>query len=157
MCIRDRPHLSQRAALDDVVGYLASANLAAIDLSRAAWRMRDRAAYAAILGALESRRAFDPVLWGYAFLHGDAPRIRAWLRAHADQLLAAGPALDMLCLDAEDTGAYEHLELVAHRPAPTARDLLAAAHYLLAQDRIAPALAALGRVDAAATRMQHDY
>ncbi|HZJ64584.1 MAG TPA: hypothetical protein VFD36_13795, partial [Kofleriaceae bacterium] len=49
------------------------------------------------------------------------------------------------------------LELVAHRPAPTARDLLAAAHYLLAQDRIAPALAALGRVDAAATRMQHDY
>jgi hypothetical protein len=186
---RSWPHLSQRASLDDVVAYLATANLAAIDLPRAAWRMRDRAAYAAILGALDRRRAFDPVLWGYAFLHGDAPRIRAWLRAHADRVLAAGPALDMLGLDAEDTGAYEHLELaplinarahrlgsrlrilndglaaqytrflelVAHRAAPTARDLLAAAHYLLAQDRIAPALAALARAGATAARMQHDY
>jgi hypothetical protein len=188
---RSWPYLSQRGAVDDVVAYLATANLAAIDLERVAWRMRARSVYAAIVEALEARRAFDATLWGYALLHGDAPRIRAWLRARGDELLAAGPVLDMVALDAEDLGAYEHLELaplvnarahrlgpklrilndglaaqytrfldlVAHRRAPTAEDLLAAAHYLLAQDRVTPALAVLARIDPGAItdRMQHDY
>src|SRR5262249_1720876 len=110
------------------------------------------------------------------------PRPRPGLRSRADELLAAGPGLDMIGLAAEDLGGYEHLELaplinarahrlgpklqilndglaaqyprflelVAHRRAPTAEDLLAAAHYLLAQDRPAPALAALARVDPSA-------
>ena len=176
---RSWPYLSQRGAVSDLVAYLATANLAAIDLARVAWRMRARPVYAAILEALEARRAFDPTLWGYALLHGDVPRIRAWLRARGPDLLAAGPVLDMIDLDAEDLGGYEHLELaplinarahrlgpklrilndglaaqytrflelVAHRRAPTAEDLLAAAHYLFAQDRVAPALAVLARID----------
>jgi len=176
---RSWPYLSQRGAASDLVAYLATANLAAIDLSRVAWRMRARPVYAAILEALEARRAFDATLWGYALLHGDVPRIRAWLRARGAELLAAGPVLDMVDLDAEDLGGYEHLELaplinarahrlgpklrilndglaaqytrflelVAHRRAPTAEDLLAAAHYLFAQDRVAPALAVLARID----------
>jgi hypothetical protein len=51
------------------------------------------------------------------------------------------------------------LELVAHRPAPTAEDMLAATHYMLAQDRDDAALVALNRVDVTqiADRMQHDY
>jgi hypothetical protein len=51
------------------------------------------------------------------------------------------------------------LELVAHRPKPTAEDLLAAAAYLLAQDRADDAFAMLARVrlDDIADRMQHDY
>jgi hypothetical protein len=188
---RSWPYLSQRGSVGDVVAYLATANLAALELARVAWRMRARAVYVAIIEALEARRAFDPTLWGYALLHGDVPRIRAWLRAQGDALLAAGPTLDMVGLDAEDLGAYEHLELaplvnarahrlgpklrilnaglaaqyarflelVAHRPAPTAEDLLAAAHYLLAQDRVTPALAVLARIapGALADRMQHDY
>jgi hypothetical protein len=183
--------LSQRGTIDAVVAYLATANLAAIDLARVAWRMRARAPYAAVLAALEARHAYDPTLWGYALLHGDAPRIRAWLRARGDELLAAGPVLDMIGLDAEALGAYEHLELaplvnarahrlgpklrilndglaaqytrflalVAHRRAPTAEDLLAAAHYLLAQDRVPPALAVLARIDPGAItdRLQHAY
>jgi hypothetical protein len=54
---------------------------------------------------------------------------------------------------------HRFLELVAHRAAPSAEDLLAAAHYLLAQDRVPAALAALARVDPAgiADRMQLDY
>ncbi|TMQ24747.1 MAG: hypothetical protein E6J90_07305 [Deltaproteobacteria bacterium] len=188
---RSWPYLSQRGELAEVAGYLATANLAAIELPRVAWRMRDRPAYTAIVAALEARRAFDPTLWGYALLHRDGPRIRAWLRARGSDLLIAGPVLDMIGLDAEDLGGYEHLELaplinarahrlgprlkilndglaaqytrflelVAHRRAPTAEDLLAAAHYLLAQDRVPPALAVLARLDPAglADRMQHDY
>lgn len=51
------------------------------------------------------------------------------------------------------------LDLVAHRTAATPDDLLAATHYLLAQDRVPVALAVLARVDPAAIagRMQHDY
>ncbi|MFO0744862.1 MAG: hypothetical protein U1F43_04190 [Myxococcota bacterium] len=51
------------------------------------------------------------------------------------------------------------LEQVAHRAAPTADDLLAAAHYLFALDRPDDALAMLARVDPArvATRLQYDY
>jgi hypothetical protein len=213
---RSWPSLAQRGELADVVAHLATANLATIDVSRVAWRLRDRAAYDAILGALEARCAFDATLWGYALLHADPPRIRTWLRAQAADLEAAGPVLDMIDLersetgggapdgsagaawgsaprgiDAEDLGDYEHLELaplinarthrlgptvrilnaglaaqytqfldlVAHRRAPTPDDLLAAAHYLLAQDRVPAALAALARVNPAAIagRMQHDY
>ena len=51
------------------------------------------------------------------------------------------------------------LDLVAHRRAPTSEDLLAAAMYLLAQDRAEAALGVLARVDVEriADRMQHDY
>jgi len=188
---RSWPYLAQRGSVGDVVAFLATANFAAIALARVAWRMRERGAYLAIIGALEARRAFDVTLWGYALLHRDPPRIRTWLRAQGDALLAAGPVLDMVGLDAEDLGGYEHLELaplinarahrlgprlrilndglaaqytrflelVAHRGAPTAEDLLAAAHYLLAQDRVAPALAILARIEPGglAERMQHDY
>jgi hypothetical protein len=188
------PYISQRGSAADVVAYLRSANLAAIDLTRIAWRLRDRAAYDAILGVIEERRAYDETLWGYALLHRDGPRIRVWLRALGDRLLAAGPVLEMLGLDAEDLGSYEHLELaplinarahrlggklrilndglsaqytrfldlVAHRPRPTAEDLLAAASYLATQDRVDDLFSVLGRIakhppDAFADRMQRDY
>jgi hypothetical protein len=188
------PYISQRGSAADVVAYLATANLAAIDLTRIAWRLRDRSAYDAILAVLEQRRAYDETLWGYALLHRDGPRIRVWLRALGDRLLAAGPVLEMLGLDAEELGSYEHLELaplinarahrlgsklrilndglsaqytrfldlVAHRPRPTAEDLLAAASYLATQDRVEDLFGVLARVathapDAIADRMQRDY
>jgi hypothetical protein len=184
------PYLSQHGTLAEVVAFLDGANLAAIDLERVAWRLRDRAGYVAILVALEKRRAYHPTLWGYALLHRDKPRIRVWLRALGDDLADAGPVLDTLDLDGEQLGGYEHLELaplvnarahrlgaklrilndglsaqydrfldlVAHRKAPTTEDLLAAASYLLAQDRVEPALATLARVaGGVAERMQHDY
>ncbi len=188
---RSWAQLSQRGSAADVVAYLATANLAATDLDRVAWRMRDRAAYELILGALEQRHVYSATLWGYALLHGDAPRVRIWLRSLGAQLLDAGPSLEMLDLDAEDLGGYEHLELaplinarahplgsklkilndglaaqydrflelLLHRPRPTPEDLLAAAMYLLAQDRVENAFAALARVspEAIADRMQHDY
>ena len=188
---RSWPHLSQRGSAPDVATYLATANLAATDLDKIAWRMRDRATYEMLVGALEKRHAYAPTLWAYALMHLDAPRLRVWLRGLGTQLLGAGPALDMLDLDAEVLGTYEHLELaplinarahrlgskqrilndglaaqylrflelVMHRPRPTAEDLLAAAMYLLTQDRVEDAFAMLARVqpDKVADRMQHDY
>ncbi len=188
---RSWSYVSQRGTLAEVVSYLDTANLAAIDTRRVAWRLRDRAAYDAILGALERRREYCATLWAYALLHGDRARIRVWLRAIGDRLLAAGPVLEMLDTDAEELGSYEHLELaplinarahrlgpklrilndglaaqytrflelVSHRRIPSAEDLLAAAAYLVTQDRVDDALATLARVklEAIADRMQHDY
>ncbi|HUS29433.1 MAG TPA: hypothetical protein VMZ53_13030 [Kofleriaceae bacterium] len=185
------PHISQRGSIADVVAYLGRANLAEIELERVAWRIDDRAAYDAILGVLERRHAYDETLWGYALLHNDLPRIKVWARTLGDRLLSAGPVLEMLGIDSEALGSYEHLEyapltnarahrlgsklrilndglsaqytrfleLVAHRPAPTAEDVLAFAMYLLAQDRNEAALAALARVDTTAIsdKLQHDY
>ncbi|HLL23792.1 MAG TPA: hypothetical protein VK427_16755, partial [Kofleriaceae bacterium] len=129
--------------------------------------------------------------WSYALMHHDAPRVRVWLRALRERLLVAGPVIEPLAIDAEDLGAYEHLELaplvnarahrlghklrilndalaeqyrryldlVAHRSEPTAEDLLAGAHYMLAQDRMDEAFALLARVQRArlADQMQFDY
>jgi len=184
-------YVSQRGSVEDVVGYLSTANMAATDLARIAWRMRDLAAYSRIMTELESRRAYDETLWSYAILHRDPRRLRVWLRALGERLLGAGPVLDMLDLDAEDLGTYEHLELaplinarahrlgqklrilndglaaqyrrfldlVTHRPAPTHEDLLAAAHYMLAQDRADETFALLRRIrrDQLADAMQYDY
>jgi hypothetical protein len=188
---RSWPYVSQRGSVAEVVAFLDTANIAAIDTTKVAWRMRDRTAYEAILVVLERRREYCATLWGYALMHRDAPRVRVYLRSLGQQLLGAGPVLDMLDLDAEALGTYEHLELsplinarahrlgaklrilndglaaqytrflgvIAHRKAPTSEDLLAAAHYLIAQDRVEDTLAILGRVrtDAIADRMQHDY
>ena len=106
-------HISQRGSLAEVVAFLDQQNLAEVDLEPIAWRLRDRAAYDAILGALERRRVYSATLWGYALFHRDAPRIHIWARALGDTLLAAGPVLDMavLGLDAEALDGYEHLEL----------------------------------------------
>jgi hypothetical protein len=185
-------YVSQRGSLADVTAFLARENLAAIELGRIAWRMKDRAAYDAILSALEQRRVFEATLWGYALLHRDGTRLRAWARSLGSRLLEAGPVLEMSVVerDAEALGGYEHLELspivnarahplggklrildsgldaqyrkfldlVAHRRAPTPEDLLAAAAYLLSQDRVEAALAVLARVKGdVAERLQHDY
>jgi hypothetical protein len=183
------PHVSQRGSLADVVAFLGRANLAELDLDLVAWRMRDRGSYDAILGALEARRTYSESLWGYALYHRDLARVHVWARSLGDRLLGAGPVLEMLGLDGEALGSYEHLEyapltnarahrlggrlrilndglaaqyqrfleLVAHRPAPTSEDVLAAVMYLFAQDRNDAALALLSRVGAVVDRMQYDY
>ena len=161
--------------------------------TRVAWRMRDRARVTTRSSRRSSSAASTtPTLWGYALLHHDRaahPRVAA--RARRSAARAPGPCSTCVGLDAEDLGAYEHLEyapLSTRAPTGSARscassttgsprstrgsssssriaarrsaeDLLAAARYLLAQDRIDDALALLARVDAerVADRLQHDY
>lgn len=104
-------HVSQHGSLEQVLAMLRAANLGGLELTKVAWRLRDAAAYRAILEVLEERLAYHPALWGYALWHGDRPRIRRWLRTN-DRLVQAGPVLDMdlVGLDAEELGLYEHLE-----------------------------------------------
>lgn len=97
---------------DQVLAWLATGNLDAVDLSLCAWRLKERAAYDAITGMLGKRMHWDDSIHGYAFLHGDQSGIAAWLRRHPDQAERLGPALeaDWVSLDPVDLKRYEHLE-----------------------------------------------
>lgn len=104
--------LAQRGSTEAVASALARENLARIDLSLVAHRLRDARAFEAIVSVLESRHHYDDTLWAYALVHGDARRARAWL-ARRDALIdRAGPALDgaIVPIDAMERRAYEHLE-----------------------------------------------
>ena len=186
-------HISQHGALDEVLAFLAVANLGRVELEKIAWRMKQRDAFERVLALLASRHVYCDRLWAYALRHRDRARIGEWLRHQDAFLRPAGPVLEraVVDLDAQERTWYEHLEyapligarahqlgarrqivndalatqyrafleLVAHRAAPTADDLLAAAHYLFCLDRHDDALALLPRVDPAqvGARMQYDY
>ena len=105
-------HVSQRGTLDEVVAFIGTHNLGRIDLSRVAWRMRERPAFDRILAALAARHVHDETLWAYALVHGDRARAAEWL-AHQDEFLAeAGPELDagLVPLEPVARGLYQHLE-----------------------------------------------
>ncbi len=123
-------HISQRGSLAEVLAFLDTKNLADIDLSAIAWRMKERSAYDKVMAALERRHRYDDTLWGYSLMHRDRTRIRVWLRALGHRLIEAGPVLDMpiVELDAEALASYEHLE---YSPLTNAR-----AHRLGAKHRI---------------------
>ncbi|PCC71250.1 hypothetical protein SAMN02745121_04789 [Nannocystis exedens] len=186
-------HVSQHGTTDEVLEFLATANLGRVELEKIAWRMKDRDAFTRVLALLTSRRTYHDRLWAYALAHADRPRVAEWLRHQDAFVRKAGPVLGggIVDLDPVERNWYEHLEyaplitarahrlgskrqvlndalaaqynqfleLVAHRPAPTPDDLLAAAHYLFSLDRTDDALAALARVDPGklATRLQYDY
>jgi len=179
--------ISQGGSIQEVVKFLEHENLAALGMAKLLWRLRERSAYVMLLDALEKRHFYVREVWAYSLLHRDTPRIRAWLRTQ--ELADAGPVLEMIDLDAEQLGAYEHLELsplinarahqlgpklrilndgfaeqyraflqlVAHRPAATNEDLLAATSYVAAQDRTEAMLALLSRVEPTSVTEQLQY
>lgn len=186
-------HVSQHGSLDELLAFLARANLGRIELEKIAWRMQDRDAFTRVLALLEARHVYSDRLWAYGLRHAEPTRVAQWLRHQDAFLRLAGPGLTgaIIDLDPVERGWYEHLEYaplinarahqlgarrqilndalaqqfrafleqVAHRPAPTADDLLAAAHYYFSLDRVDDALAALARVDAArvASPLPHAY
>ncbi len=105
-------HISQNGSTEAVLAYLDGHNLARIDLSQIAWRMRDANAFAAVLDRLRSRHVYHPVLWSYGLHHGDAAVTREYLQ-HADGFIAqCGRWLDspLLSIDPIERHAYQHVE-----------------------------------------------
>ncbi len=106
-------HVSQQGTADEVFAHLDAANVLRLDLSRLAWRMKDRAFFAAILPKLRARHAYDDTLWSFGILHQDQDVAREYLR-HADGFLAAcGMAIEspLVTIDPVERRAYQHLEL----------------------------------------------
>ena len=98
---------------EQVLAWLATGNLHAVDLSLCAWRLKERAAYDAITGVLAQRMHWDDSIQGYAFLHGDAAGIAAWLRHHPEQAGREHPQFDAelgWTSEAIEPGTLRHAE-----------------------------------------------
>ena len=105
-------HVSQHGSTDDVLAFLASANLGRLDLTKIAWRMKDHAAFTRVLALLSARHVYHDRLWAYALRHADQPRTIEWLRHQTDFLRPAGPVLERALVDLDPALRvwYEHLE-----------------------------------------------
>jgi hypothetical protein len=113
-------YISQHGSRDDVLDFLRSRNLHRIDLSRIAFRMKDRNFFLEVVDLLERRHVYDHVLWSYSIRHNQVPAIRQYL-SHADDFVQqCGLALEspLLTIDPVQRKTYQHLE---YRPLINAR------------------------------------
>jgi hypothetical protein len=106
-------HVSQQGSPAEVFAHLAGANVQRLDLTKVAWRMRDREFFTTLLTRLRARHAYDDTLWSYGILHRDPDSTREYL-THADQFLqACGTWLRsaLVSIDPRERRDFEHLEL----------------------------------------------
>lgn len=128
---RSWEHISQSGTQAEVLAYLGDANLLRTDLSRLAWRLRDRGFFSTVTRLLRSRHSYDNGTWSYALHHGDEPRAVEFLQ-HADQFIrASGPLLQSRLLNI-DPVARGRFEQVDYQPLVNAR-----AHALAGERTIA--------------------
>jgi len=105
-------YVSQNGTGPEVLAFLERSNLGRLDLGRIAWRMRERAAFDAVIGHLRARHAYHDVLWSYGLLHGDARAAGDYL-SHATAFLErCGRYLDspLVRIDPVERRAWEMVE-----------------------------------------------
>ncbi|MFO0808573.1 MAG: hypothetical protein U0746_08120 [Gemmataceae bacterium] len=113
-------YVSQNGTNDDVVKFLDRESVAALNLDKIAFRMKDRGFFETVTKLLATRHAYSPTLWSYALLHGDVPTAKQYL-THADPIVAecGGPIVStLLTVDPVERHSYEHLE---YKPLVNAR------------------------------------
>ncbi len=112
-------YVSQNGDPEAVLAFMKSHNLNRIDLSKIAFRMKDREFFDAALDLLRSRHVYDHTLWSYGLHHGAEPAIREYLE-HSEYADRVGYAIDtaLLTVDPVERKTYQHLE---YRPLVNAR------------------------------------
>lgn len=113
-------YVSQYASADDVLKFLSTHNVNALNLEKIAWRMHDAKAFAAVTGLLAQRHTYQNTLWSYALLHNVVPAAREYLQ-HADNIVnecGGRLASPILTVDPVARRTYEHLE---YKPLVNAR------------------------------------
>jgi hypothetical protein len=107
-------HVSQQGTPAEVITHIEGANVQRLDLTKIAWRMKDREFFTKALALLTSRHAYDHTLWSYGILHRDADATREYLR-HANRVPAAMRHGD------RDTARHDRPQGAQGLPAPRAR------------------------------------
>jgi len=113
-------YVSQHGSLDDVLRFLDSHNIHELNLDRVAWRLHDKAAFAAILDRLTARHVYQHTLWSYALLHNVLSPARQYLQ-HAEAIVqecGGRLASSLLTIDPVLRRTYAHLE---YKPLVNAR------------------------------------
>jgi hypothetical protein len=106
-------HVSQQGSPAEVIAHVDGANVQRLDLSRIAWRMKDREFFSTVLARLRSRHVYDDTLWSYAILHRDVDSAREYLRHANDFLKSCGAWMrsTLVSIDPKERRDFEHLEL----------------------------------------------
>lgn len=113
-------YVSQHGTDDDVLAFLDRENIAAVNLDRIAWRMRDAKMFTAVLAKLTQRHAYNQTLWSYSLMHNVVAAAREFLQ-HNDQVIGeAGGRIrsTLLTIDPIERRTFEHLE---YKPLVNAR------------------------------------
>ena len=113
-------HVSQNGTRGEVLEYLRKHNVLRLDLTRIAFRMKDKVFFDELLGLLRQRHIYNGTLWAYALLHNDSVVIKEYLR-HADSFVSqCGSVLQspLLVIDPVERRTYQHMD---YRPLVNAR------------------------------------
>jgi hypothetical protein len=113
-------YISQNGSSDQVLAYLDRENVFALDLSKIAFRMRDKTFFATALEMLRNRHAYEGTLWSYGIFNNDVQAAREFL-THMDAIVneCGGPIQSpILLVDPVARHQYEHLE---YKPLVNAR------------------------------------
>jgi hypothetical protein len=113
-----------------VLKYLDTANLMKLDLSRIAFRMKDKSFFASVTNLLAASARFEPTLWAYAVVHNQPGQIQHLLQNRPDlvQKLGVEFTCPLIEVHPREQLSYEHLD---YRPLVAAR-----AHQLGAKRKI---------------------
>ncbi|MCA9193218.1 MAG: hypothetical protein KDB03_15710 [Planctomycetales bacterium] len=96
----------------EVLEFLSESNLEEIELSRIAFRLKDRSFYDTIQDFLTTNQKFDASLFAYGILHQDPAAIQEYLRHQADFVKEMGPVIrsELLDVRALPEDGYQILE-----------------------------------------------
>ena len=113
-------YLSQFGTNEQVLEYLETKNLLAVNLERIAFRMSDFDFYQKAITVLRKRHAFNPVLWSYSIKHNEPEQINEYLQYMDSFVSQCGVVLDspLLKIDPVLRKVYQHME---YRPLVNAR------------------------------------
>ncbi len=104
--------VSQNGSDDELLAWMAAANLQQVNLADIAWRMKEPGFFDRATELLSSRFIYNPVLWSYSVLHQNTVRIGEYLANEQNFVNRCGPALESTLLTIEPgmRGWYEHVE-----------------------------------------------
>jgi hypothetical protein len=113
-------YISQYGTEKDVLDYLKSENVLAVNLDRIAWRMHDKAFFQTVTALLAARHIYNDTLWSYGVKHDDPSAIRQFLQFSQPFIAQCGDWLDspLLKIDPVVRRMYEFME---YRPLVNAR------------------------------------
>ena len=102
-------YVSQFGSSEDVIRFIETHNMLRHDLSRIAFRMKDREFFVQTIQLLAQRHLFEPTLWSYGIQHDFVPAIREYLQFRDDFVQRCGSWLvsELLRIDPELRRSYE--------------------------------------------------
>jgi hypothetical protein len=104
--------ISQNGTDRQVLDFLETGNLQAIDPGRIGFRMSDKDFYRQVIDLLKSRFAFDAGLWSWSLKHRDETAINEYLQYRDDFVAECGPWLESRLLQVRPVirQLYQHRE-----------------------------------------------